>query len=1260
MVRIGMRGLLAAAVAAFAATAGAVRADSARVAESARRLSARGGLLGETLGGEVERPVRHRGARGGAYYSVRLKSRGTMFFSETDSRLVAFTSSTNEFSALDERSPLKALLDRDAEVRANLAAAGISGTPFYSDHTNRLAAVDDVRVTPLLKSKWSQGAAGKHVCFNYYTPSNYVCGCSATAIAQVMRHFEFPTAPVPAVSRRCAVDGMNVWLTTQGGTYDWSLMTLVPGNRTYNDASWAAIGKLTADVAIALGSRFAASGTGASADTYAPAFRETFGYRSACSFIDDEVYADAVRHGGVAQNQTGLHLREVRQRMIGANLDAGLPVVLGIFGYQADRVGNSSYSAGHAIVGDGYGYCEIDGEAVPYVHLNLGWSGADDAWYNLPEVCTAETGALVGSGAYDFTVLDSCVFNIYTNQTGEIVSGRVLDGGGEVVPGATVSIEGVGATVSDNHGIYALYVPDVTNYQVRAAFDGATGSVVAVVSRRSSDGFCGNSWGNEIVLGVEEELRTAPTNFYVSAEGGSDEPGRGTESEPFATIRYALASQRFLLPGDAFVVGPGRYRGPVVAPSKSVSIVSSEGPERTFIDGESLDVCYDGSASDGLLAGFTLEYGGRGGVYGGCVSNCVIRFCSNFDDGYADGYGAVSSARLCDCVIYGNEGDYTGGADDCVLVNCTVYDNWAAVESRPNNYGAAGVDRGCTLTNCIVWRNTATYDDLPSNYPVYTRRYPNPTFTCSCTSPEGFTDLGGSITNDPRFVSLDVDDWRLRTLSPCLGTGVDGRNMGAWQGEGVSGHLISVVVSGVGTVEPWAQFVEDGGSAAFTAQSDHPFVGFATNGVMVGSSAEYVWPSVHEDGEIIAYFGTTNYWLDAVAGDDANDGLSADTPLASLEEMTMRAGRGDRVFVKPGTYAGCEWAVFGVEVESTDGAAKTVVDGCNRGLCVYARGMVYRGFTFVNGWLGYGGGAGVYDGTAVDCVISNCFAGGSGGASYGAVLVNCLVTGCQAQYPYYAGPYLGALTNCTLFGNAARESSDAFNVLDTADGGYFVDAERGDFRLRPGSAAIDAGVNAASLPECDLAGTNRIHGARVDLGCYEYHPLENPDFATPEIAVGESDESVSNKVVSAMLASGFGEDASAAVGRLADYEYVSDWAVENGIDHAAHVASGAPLAAPALGLSGLVGEGELAVDAMTSLGSPGRYRLQLALPGYDAAKVYRPLLASAVGLAGGDALDGDWDGEGLRFAVEPTASALELTVAAPSTATNCFFRPFLR
>ena len=84
-------------------------------------------------------------------------------------------------------------------------------------------------------------------------------------------------------------------------------------------------------------------------------------------------------------------------------------------------------------------------------------------------------------------------------------------------------------------------------------------------------------------------------------------------------------------------------------------------------------------------------------------------------------------------------------------------------------------------------------------------------------------------------------------------------------------------------------------------------------------------------------------------------------------------------------------------------------------------------------------------------------------------------------------------TGCTVRNNLASAlyvqsgpdmTADHNSVVDNPKS-VFVDPARGDFRLRKGSPAIDAGSSELA-PETDIVGTTRPQGDAVDLGAYEY------------------------------------------------------------------------------------------------------------------------------------------------------------------------------
>ena len=348
--------------------------------------------------------------------------------------------------------------------------------------SNSVEVVRDVRVEPILSTKWDQGDD----VYNYYVwrrldPkgeyddfNRWKCGCGATALAQVMKSFEWPQEETMAqYSQReytCTVvtNGVTseVALTLVPGRYEWENMP-DEADANSSDSVKTAIGKLTYNAAVAMRSMFCPDGwaTSSTAVGECRALTESFGYAQARLYVcgdDGELAAGA-----------GLHDAALRERILYTNLDAGRPVLLSIYTEKGD---------GHAVVADGYGFegvmTEEGYENVAYVHLNLGWSGKCDLWYNIPEVDV---------GSYDFVYLEGATFNIAPKEkdAGEIVSGRVRDGNDSVVGGATVNVEAytedwelVGkATTGNGNEIYALTVPEGGTY--RLYMNQANGSIVA-------------------------------------------------------------------------------------------------------------------------------------------------------------------------------------------------------------------------------------------------------------------------------------------------------------------------------------------------------------------------------------------------------------------------------------------------------------------------------------------------------------------------------------------------------------------------------------------------------------------------------------------------------------------------------------------------------------------------------------------------------------------------------------------------------------
>ncbi|MCR5752399.1 MAG: C10 family peptidase [Kiritimatiellae bacterium] len=398
----------------------------------------------------------------------------------------------------------------NASAWARLRKAAVApARPLMKASLTHQTSVADLRVGPLCGTRWGQGNVRGGPCYNYYTPENYVCGCVATAMAQVMKYFEWPKAKIEAgdhwYHRWVVKDGGNVeWTVGKvpstgevfdvadnaafpagpafGGPYDWANMPSNPESDGITDEQRMAIGQLTRDCGISVHMKYA-SGGGSSV-----------GARVKLRLLDQFGYANAeVIYGGSAKEQ--------QNAMIGS-LDLGSPSIIGI--------------SGHAIVGDGYGYSE----GRLYIHFNYGWeNNAATAWYTPPD-----------EDESDYPVLNRITYNICTPEkcsavNGTVVSGRVLGDDGAPVAGETVTARDrtTGETfraTSNENGIYALLLPPETSYDIETESDGkfarATVRVERTVSNHitekleedkvthSSDGVVANHPGVDLTLSAEE------------------------------------------------------------------------------------------------------------------------------------------------------------------------------------------------------------------------------------------------------------------------------------------------------------------------------------------------------------------------------------------------------------------------------------------------------------------------------------------------------------------------------------------------------------------------------------------------------------------------------------------------------------------------------------------------------------------------------------------------------------------------------------
>jgi hypothetical protein len=381
-----------------------------------------------------------------------------------------------------------------------------------------LPNIDDRWVEPLVQSKWSQNLVDDHTagsphCYDYLThwanPADltqqiyYPCGCTATAMAQVMRKHKHPTAGVSAtdtfpisfnVGHTIVPPNAGIWYNRDehlyggdpgalGGPYDWDSMELDPLHNATTDAQRRLIGALTHDAGTAAHMAYDVVGSGAWLENAKTAFLNTFMYGNAKLGRNVDNPNDPF-NGNTHPLNIPL---AILYSMVNASLDAACPVMFHISLEVYVPVWSSQNN--HTIVGDGYG----QNWGTWYHHLNMGWAGSSDLWYNLPDI-NSNIGGLPGP----FNTITRCLYNIFPTGQGEIISGRVTNNCGDPVPGITVSASGPGnppiATTSAR-GVYAFRVLPNSTYTIHVNGTGYTDQTVTAGESVDDHFTCGNRWG---------------------------------------------------------------------------------------------------------------------------------------------------------------------------------------------------------------------------------------------------------------------------------------------------------------------------------------------------------------------------------------------------------------------------------------------------------------------------------------------------------------------------------------------------------------------------------------------------------------------------------------------------------------------------------------------------------------------------------------------------------------------------------------------
>lgn len=293
----------------------------------------------------------------------------------------------------------------------------------------------DTSLDPLIKTHWNQDYPFNDLCPMLDSETRAYTGCVATAMAQVMKYHEWPEQGTGSHTYTDPYCGQTLSANFGETTYRWDLM---PNDY---DGTWTAeqikaVATLMAHCGVAVDMQYMPDGSGAYSGDVPGALVNYFGYAKDIIHRDRDYYT---------QNEW--------IEMMKAELDASRPVY-----YHGQSTGG-----GHAFVIDGY---NVDG----YFHVNWGWGGQSDEYYQLATL-DPYSGQGIGGTTAGYAYSQGAIFNMHRPTGNETVtpdfrmSGLTLYGGGTI----STSIE----TVKGSS--FYFYINNVFNYQPLASFGGYFG-----------------------------------------------------------------------------------------------------------------------------------------------------------------------------------------------------------------------------------------------------------------------------------------------------------------------------------------------------------------------------------------------------------------------------------------------------------------------------------------------------------------------------------------------------------------------------------------------------------------------------------------------------------------------------------------------------------------------------------------------------------------------------------------------------------------
>lgn len=591
--------------------------------------------LGEAVNvGQNLAPAKMKGLQMSAespeYYVFNTDGKKGFVIISGDDELTELVGYSNEGEFRSENAPenLRAWLDgyaafvrsvRDGESRPMRASVN-NATPV---------------VEPLVTTRWNQGEPYNLLC-PYDSSVGVTCptGCAATSMAQLINYHEWPVQGKGTKSYNSSYGRLTVDFSKS--VYDWANMKdryesyydedkNVVNEWTYTEAN--AVAKLMYDCGVALEMGYGPYSSGA-ADTEMPL--------ALCNYFN--YHADLITRDGHTVDEFLARIKE--------ELDNSRPLVFN---------GQGS-GGGHSYIVDGY-------DSNDYLHVNWGWGGISDGYFNVSYMNPDDLGTGGGSGG--FNEMQSIVV-AYPDETGEgsvgqnvmrLVDSSMWGGGDGYVKALQESIVKGEDFKVEYYGIWNMVNLDYIGEFALGIFDSDGKMLSVTASNKAIIGRFNLTYYPETLV-ANEELAALSDGDYtirmISRQQGYDDWVRvATDGIDIAVSGNEIKKREPVVPTAVISCENLEVLTPTVDVGGTVDIqfTLKNDSEYDFMGKVSL-IVYDDEKNRKILKTSVTVFAGKNGEH---ITNASLRFLKSMKAGRyrieVDGVEATNDVEL----------NYTGG-----------------------------------------------------------------------------------------------------------------------------------------------------------------------------------------------------------------------------------------------------------------------------------------------------------------------------------------------------------------------------------------------------------------------------------------------------------------------------------------------------------------------------------------------------------------------------------------------------------------------